>query len=171
VRCLSKPEAVERLAELRKKLLGGDDTGCLMCALARGVGRPAPLVETETSVVVLDRFARRRGHLLVIAKAHVGGTDEVSWELYLEVERLVFEARHALHRAFAPVQIYSAKLGAVAPLPMSFSHFHAHVIPVYETDERARPARVLSWSEGVFVYEEDEATALRRQIVAAWPER
>ncbi len=171
MKCLSKAEAMEQLVELRRELLGTDETGCLMCALARGAGRPAPLIETDSAVVVLDRFARRRGHLIVIAKDHVEGVDEVPWELYLEVERLVFDARQALHRALAPEQIYSATLGAVVPLPMSFAHFHTHVIPIFESDERARPARVLSWSEGVVVYDDDEAAALREQILAVWPEQ
>ena len=160
-----------QLEELRRELLGPDSSGCLMCALCRGGARPPPLVETDSAVVVLDRFARRRGHLIVIAQDHLEGVEEISWELYLEVERLVFEARQALHRALAPEQIYSATLGAVVPLPMSFAHFHTHVIPVFESDERARPARVLSWSEGVTVYEDDEALTLRQQILEAWPER
>jgi diadenosine tetraphosphate (Ap4A) HIT family hydrolase len=140
-----------------------------MCALAAGRGRPAPLVETEQAVVVLDRFARRRGHLLVIAKAHVEGTREVSWDLHLRLARLTFEAARALDRALCPVQIYTATLGAVVPLPMSFAHYHTHVIPVPEADERARPARVLTWEEGVTVNDELEANELRAQIRAVWP--
>lgn len=142
-----------------------------MCALASGAGRPPPLVETEAAVVVLDRFARRRGHLLVIARPHVERVEDVPWELYVAVERLVFEARRALQRLLDPAQIYTATLGAVTPLPMSFAHFHTHVIPVPEVDERARPARVLSWSEGVYVYDDEEAAALRGAILDAWRER
>ena len=165
---ISKAEAVERLAAFRRELsfAGGGD--CVMCALARGHARPAPLVETDRAVVVLDRFARRRGHLLVIAREHVEGTREVGWVLYQELARLTFEARRALDRALEPIQIYSATLGAVVPLPMSFGHLHTHVIPVYESDERARPARVLTWEEGVTVYEDAEAEQLREQILGVW---
>ena len=52
---------------------------------------------------------------------------------------------------------------------MTYSHYHVHVIPVYETDERARPARVLSWSEGVVMYDDDEALQLRQRVASAWP--
>jgi hypothetical protein len=52
---------------------------------------------------------------------------------------------------------------------MSFPHYHLHVIPIYEDDERARPARVLSWTSGVVVYEDDEAASLVSDLVRAWP--
>jgi len=54
-------------------------------------------------------------------------------------------------------------------LPQTYSHYHVHVIPVYETDERARPARVLSWSEGVVVYDDGEADGICRELSLAWP--
>jgi hypothetical protein len=42
---------------------------------------------------------------------------------------------------------------------------------VYETDERARPARVLSWSEGVVVYDDLEAERICRELSDAWPQQ
>lgn len=39
---------------------------------------------------------------------------------------------------------------------------------VYDTDERARPAHVFSWSAGVVVYEDGEAAALAERLRAAW---
>ncbi|HEX5098724.1 MAG TPA: hypothetical protein VFV94_04460 [Polyangiaceae bacterium] len=60
-------------------------------------------------------------------------------------------------------------LGASAQLPMSFPHFHVHVLPVYETGDGARPAHVFSWSAGVLVYEDAEAGELARTLRAAWP--
>jgi len=167
VALLSKEEALAELSEHRRKLLGGEE-GCVLCALANGGAVPAPLVETDHAIVLLDRFARRRGHLLVVSKVHVERVSEISPELFCEVQRLVYEAMQALDAALCPVQVFTAVLGATIPVPMSFAHFHAHVIPVYESDERARPARVLSWSEGVVVYDNAEASALREQILAAW---
>jgi diadenosine tetraphosphate (Ap4A) HIT family hydrolase len=167
VTLLSKEEALAELAHHRRQLLGGEE-GCVLCVLANGGAVPAPLVETEQATVLLDRFARRRGHLLVVSKIHVENVSEIRPELYLEVQRLVYDSMRALDSALHPVQIFTAVLGATVPVPMSFAHFHAHVIPVYESDERARPARVLSWSEGVVVYDDAEASALREEILAAW---
>ncbi len=130
---------------------------------------PAPLVETDWALVLLDRFGRRRGHLLVVSKLHLERVAEIDQSLYLEVQRLVYEAMTALDEALRPVQVFTAVLGATVPVPMSFAHFHAHVIPVHESDERARPARVLSWSEGVVVYDDAEAWDLRERILGAWP--
>ena len=65
--------------------------------------------------------------------------------------------------------MFTATLGAAVELPMTYSHYHMHVIPVYETDERARPARVLSWSEGVVVYDDNEARDICKQLIEHWP--
>jgi diadenosine tetraphosphate (Ap4A) HIT family hydrolase len=168
VKTLCKEDALAELEAHRQQLLGNDQS-CVMCALAQGRAEPSPLLETEHAVVVLDRFAQRRGHLLVISKVHVEAVSQIGWELYLHIQRLVYDARLALDRALSPLQIYTGIFGATAPVPMSFAHFHVHVIPIFEDDERARPARVLSWSEGVVVYDELEAESLRDQIVKAWP--
>jgi diadenosine tetraphosphate (Ap4A) HIT family hydrolase len=142
-----------------------------MCALAQGRGEPQPLVETDLAVVVLDRFAQRLGHLMVITRRHVEAVSEIDWPLFVHVQQLVFQSRLALDRALQPRQVYAGMFGATIPLPMTFPHCHAHVIPVHESDERARPARVLSWSEGVVVYEDEEAQALRARILESWPNR
>lgn len=163
---LSKDKALIELSRLRSQLQ--PDGGCLLCALAAGGSCPQPLIETERAVVLLDRFARREGHLLVVTKAHIEGVLDVDWETYQDVQRLVFEARRAVHLALAPVQVYAGTFGATAQVPMSFAHYHAHVIPVFERDERARPARVLSWSEGVVVYSDTEAKQLRQRILTHW---
>jgi diadenosine tetraphosphate (Ap4A) HIT family hydrolase len=168
VRTLGKEEALAELQAHRLRLLP-DGAGCVMCALAQGRGEPLPLVETESAVVVLDRFAQRLGHLLVITRRHVEAVSAIDWPLFAHIQRLVYQSRLALDRAFVPLQIYAGMFGATVPLPMTFAHCHAHVIPVYESDERARPARVLSWSEGVVVYDDEEAQALRARILDCWP--
>jgi histidine triad (HIT) family protein len=163
---LDKDEALLELSRLREGIL--PEGGCLLCALVNGGASPPPLAESERAVVLLDRFARREGHLLIVSKAHVEGVLEIDWETHQEVQRLLFEARRALYRALSPVQVYSATFGATTQVPMSFAHYHAHVIPIYERDERARPARVLSWSEGVVVYTDGEASSLRQRILDHW---
>ncbi|HYP75909.1 MAG TPA: hypothetical protein VER12_08145, partial [Polyangiaceae bacterium] len=82
---------------------------------------------------------------------------------------LTFDATCVIDAYFEPARVFTATLGAAVELPQTYSHFHVHVIPVYETDERARPARVLSWSEGVVVYDAREAAEICRGLSAAWP--
>ncbi|HEY5960694.1 MAG TPA: HIT domain-containing protein [Polyangiaceae bacterium] len=165
---LSKDVALIELERLRNALV--PNGGCLLCVLCSGAASPKPLAETDRAVVLIDRFARRPGHLLVVTRAHLEGVLEIDWQTHLDVQRLVYQARRALWRSLSPVQVYACTFGATASIPMSFAHHHVHVIPVFERDERARPARVLSWSEGVVVYDDVEAESLRRTILAAWTE-
>jgi len=141
-----------------------------MCALARTAGDGC-VAESRHAVVMLDRFACRYGHLMVIPRAHVERMSELDWEVFVDVQRLVFEAGRAIEACLDPARVFTATLGAAAELPQTYSHYHVHVIPVPETDERARPARVLSWSEGVVIYDDDEAAELCRKLVASWPRR
>jgi len=166
MRRLEKEEALGFLEKYRAALLG---EGCVMCALAARRDSAPPVHETEHGVVVLDRFGSERAHLLVIARRHVERGTELPWLVYAELQRLAYDACHALERTVRPKRVYVAALGAPTPLPMSFPHYHLHVIPIYEDDERARPARVLSWTSGVIVYEDDEAAALVSDLARAWP--
>ena len=165
---VSKEVALAQLAEHKRALLAGD-ASCVMCELARGRRAPPVIAESRHGVVLLDRFACRYGHLMVIAKQHVERASELQWQVFSDLQRLVFEATQAVEACFQPARVFTATLGAAVELAMTYSHYHVHVIPVAETDERARPARVLSWSEGVVVYEDEEAEQMRRTLVANWP--
>jgi diadenosine tetraphosphate (Ap4A) HIT family hydrolase len=168
-RTVQKPEALELLAENRRVLLGTGD-GCVMCALvARARDSAELLAESPHGVVLLDRFGSRPGHVIVIARQHVEKTTELGWPVYADLQRLAYEACTALERALDPARTFVAVLGASAELPMSFPHFHVHVLPLYETGEGARPAHVFSWSIGVLVYEDAEARELAAKLRAAWP--
>jgi len=167
VEVVSKERALSLLAAHKRHLLG-EAGGCVMCKLASGGADVTFIAESREAVVLLDRFACRSGHLLVIPRAHVERLSQLPFELFADVQRLTFEAARVIDRCFAPARVFTASLGAAVELPMTYSHYHMHVIPVYETDERARPARVLSWSEGVVVYDDDEARRMSEQLRAAW---
>ena len=164
---LTKPHALQRLEQHRQELLR-EGEGCMMCALVRGRSSPAPLDDSEHAVVVLNRFASRPGHVMVIAKRHVEHATELDWAAYARIQRHVYQASRAIQVALRPRRLFTAALGATVPLAMSYTHYHVHVIPVHETDEQARPAKVFSWSTGVVVYSEREAEDLRAQILGAW---
>jgi len=168
VQVIDKQAALARLAEHKQELLAGS-AGCVMCALANGAGSSLLIAESSHGAVLLDRFACRYGHLMVVAKQHVERVSLLDWSVYAELQRLVFDATCVIDACFKPARVFTATLGAAVELPQTYSHYHVHVIPVYETDERARPARVLSWSEGVVVYDDDEAERLCRELTAAWP--
>jgi diadenosine tetraphosphate (Ap4A) HIT family hydrolase len=167
MRIVDKHEALALLALEARRLLA-DETACLMCALVESAASER-LAQSEHGVVLLDRFASRPGHLLVVARRHVERGTDLGWPTYAELQRLAWEATQAIERVLAPKRVFVAALGASTPLPMSFPHYHVHVIPVYEDDERARPAAVLSWTSGVVIYEDAEARQMCMTLRAAWP--
>jgi diadenosine tetraphosphate (Ap4A) HIT family hydrolase len=168
-RTIDKPEALERLEAHRRGLFAGGD-GCVMCALVERARKADELLaESEHGVALLDRFGSRIGHTLIIARGHVEDATSLGWPAYACLQRLAFDASRALERELRPERVFVAVLGASSQLPMSFPHFHVHVLPVYETGEGARPAHVFSWSAGVLVYDDDEARELAARLRAAWP--
>jgi diadenosine tetraphosphate (Ap4A) HIT family hydrolase len=170
-RTVEKPEALELLAENRRALLG-DAGGCVMCALVRRAPEATELLaENAHGVALLDRFGSRPGHTIVISKPHLEETTALGWPVYAALQHLAYEACAAIERTLAPARTFVAVLGASEQLPMSFPHFHIHVLPVFERDERARPAHVFSWSSGVLVYDDAEARELSARLRASWPAR
>jgi len=170
VKVVDKETALAHLRAHKHQLLAGRG-GCVMCALSNGGAGAMLVAESEHGAVVLDRFACRYGHLLVVGKRHVERASELSWEVYSDLQRLTYDATCVIDVCFKPARVFTATLGAAVELPQTYSHYHVHVIPVYETDERARPARVLSWSEGVVIYEDVEAERICEQVREVWSRR
>src|SRR5262245_30648804 len=114
---------VERAAQDRP-----EHGGCVMCgiagaaagdALGGGAAGAAPLVssplaETDAALAVLERFATRPGHVLVVHRRHVERIAELSWEAYAQVQRLAWEAARAVESALAPKRVLVAALGSAA---------------------------------------------------------
>jgi histidine triad (HIT) family protein len=163
---LLKDDALEELeAERREQSLLGI---CTMCHLASPSSDTPIIAESEHGVVVLDGFAATAGHLLVIARQHLERPADIPWVVYSDLQHLVWRANRCVEEVLRPVRVYTAALGSAAPLPMSFPHFHVHVVPIYTTDEEARPARVFSWSSGVVRYEPGEAEQLAHDLRQSW---
>jgi diadenosine tetraphosphate (Ap4A) HIT family hydrolase len=170
MRELSKEQALEQLAQHKRQLLRHPDE-CVMCALAERRDSALVLRHEHHATVVLDRFGNRAGHLLVIARHHVEHATQLSWEQYSALQRLAYEASQALERVLAPKRVFIAALGSSEVLPMTFPHFHLHVVPVLEHDARPRPAQVFSWTEGVVTYDPEQARELVSSLQRAWPAR
>jgi diadenosine tetraphosphate (Ap4A) HIT family hydrolase len=171
-RVVGKAEALALLELEREALLGKGD-GCVLCALVRrsreGVNANL-LAENEHGVALLDRYASRCGHAIIVSRRHVERTAELGFAAYSELQRLAYDASIAIERSLAPVRTFIAVLGASEPVPMSFPHFHIHVLPVYETGEAARPANVFSWTtSGIVIYDDAEARELVANLKSSWP--
>lgn len=165
MRRVDKPEALELLASYRRSL---GSPACVLCALGQDVEAPLVVARNAQGSVLLNRFAQRPGHLLVVAHRHVEHVHELDWPSYAALQRLAHGACGVLQRTMQPARIFTAVLGSAASIATSYPHLHIHVVPVPESDDRARPARVFSWSEGIHVYDADEAITLTERLRAAW---
>lgn len=166
---VDKADGLARLERHRHELLGGRE-GCVMCALVAAAPTAGELVaENAHGVLLLDRFGNREGHLIVVARTHCEDTHELGWEAYRDMQHLAYLGSVVVTRVLAPVRVFIAALGSQVPLPMTFPHFHLHVLPVYDTDERARPAHVFSWTSGIVIYDDAEAHALTAKLRTFWP--
>ena len=165
---IAKAEAL-RAAEREWELLPSKYDRCTICAVADGYPEDLEFISDNAyAVAVLARFALRLGHLLVVLKRHVESVAELDWKEYAAVQRLAWEGSCAIQQVLGPLRIFVASLGTTSKLPNSFAHHHVHVIPI-EPGTEQRPAQVLSWESGVYLYEQGEAAELAAALRACWP--
>jgi diadenosine tetraphosphate (Ap4A) HIT family hydrolase len=138
-----------------------------MCAIcARAAGPVHPLYENERQLVILPRYVRRWGQVMVIPKAHATTYAEIGEAAWSEASTLALRAARAAESILAPRRCYLASTGSAAgELTQSSTHLHIHVIPLYDPDDR--PADVFSWASGVYVAENAEWEALRVRFAEA----
>ena len=168
MRRISKTEALDLVAAEAAEI-EARFAGCAMCAVSaapRGL-----LASNAAAVAVLDRFAARPGHVVVVLRRHVESLASLPWDEYAAVQRLAWEAAQALTRALAPRRLYVAALGSASRIAISFPHHHVHVLPLAGGGEEDRPAEVLTWRHGIHVYEAGEFEEWAERLRAAWPER
>ena len=154
---ISKDDALARVASEAA-------SECAMCA---ALGAPS-VASSEHAIAVLDRFAARPGHVLVVARRHEERVTSLSVTEYLDMQRLAFEISGAIERVLSPKRVFVAALGSPETRATSFPHVHLHVVPLADGGEDDRPARVFTWEQGVFVFEgDDEEERMRAAIRAA----
>lgn len=160
---------MSRRASREEALTHALDVPCVMCALADEARSPDDLVATDAHTLVrLDRLGASHGHLMVILRAHETAVERLPWGPYEALQRAAWRASRALAAVVTPRRVWVASLGSPDPLPMSCPHLHVHVVPIHGVGEETRPARVLSWTEGVTMYDDDEARALVGALRARW---
>jgi diadenosine tetraphosphate (Ap4A) HIT family hydrolase len=149
-----------------------ENIACVACTLVATHSPAVPsIAESEHGLLVLNRFGAREGHLLVVARRHVEHIHELSWPVYADLQRLAFHATRVLQARYRPARIYAAVFGSASPLPMSYPHLHIHIVPVQDVDAAARSTRVFSWSDGVVIYDDAEASALAIELQSLWSTR
>jgi diadenosine tetraphosphate (Ap4A) HIT family hydrolase len=167
-RSLRVPTLITRDEALARIRAEGGQPPCLMCAIRdRRVGATYAVFEDEEILVLLPRYVRRWGHVVVMPRAHVITYTEVAPALWTRVNAEALRAARMLEQLRMPRRIYVTSTGSSAgELTQSSLHLHVHVIPLFDSEDR--PADVFSWQAGVYTAEHDEWEALRAEYVTAW---
>ncbi|HEY8374943.1 MAG TPA: HIT family protein, partial [Nannocystis sp.] len=145
------PTLIPRDEALRRIEAECGAPACLMCALVRGEAGPVyAIAEDATTLVMLPRYVRRWGQVMVIPKPHVTRFEEVEPDLWARTSRFAHQAARMIERVLRPRRCYVASIGSSAgELLQTSRHLHVHVIPVHAADDR--PSEVFSWREGAYV--------------------
>ncbi|MCH9686146.1 MAG: HIT family protein [Deltaproteobacteria bacterium] len=164
------PQLISRADALARIVAEGGRPPCLMCAIRDGgVGPVHTVYDNDRMLVMLPRYVRRWGHMMVLPKAHVVSYSQIDPALWLEASQLALVAARVVEEVRQPVRCYVASTGSNAgeELIQTSRHLHMHIIPLYDPDDR--PRDIFSWSQGVYVAEPHEWEALRDAYRAAWP--
>lgn len=162
------PQIISREEALSRIRAEGGSPACLMCAInARRVGAVYCVCEDDEMIVMLPRYVRRWGHVLVTPKAHFTSFSAIDPALWARASSLAHRAARMVERVMQPRRVYVASTGSSAgELTQSSMHLHIHIIPLYELDDK--PADIFSWAPGIFVAEHAEWQALEQRYRDAW---
>lgn len=161
-RWISREEAIARIqAE-------GDEPACLMCAIRDAqVGPTYTVFEDDRVLVVLPRYVRRWGSVLVIPREHVTSFGEVTAELWAHTNAVAHRSAQMIERVLSPLRCYVASTGSPSGERVNTSmHLHVHVVPIFDPEDR--PRTVFSWDEGVMVAEPAEWLELQSRYIEAF---
>jgi histidine triad (HIT) family protein len=162
------PQLIPRHEALARIIAEGGSPACLMCAVRdHQVGDTHVVHEDDEFLVILPRYVRRWGHVMVMPKAHVTSFSALDHDLFMRMSILSLYCSRMVERVQKPRRVYVASTGSSAgEITQSSEHLHVHVIPLYEVDDK--PSAIFSWSKGVYVAERDEWETLRVSFAAAF---
>jgi histidine triad (HIT) family protein len=162
------PQLITREEALARIRAEGQSPPCLMCAVRdRLVGPTYAVYEDDEILVLLPRYVRRWGHVVVMPRAHVTTYTGVAPALWARINTEALRAARMLEAIRAPLRIYITSTGSSAgELTQTSMHLHVHVIPLYDNEDR--PADVFSWQAGVYVADDAEWQTLRLEYARAW---
>lgn len=162
------PTLISRDEALRRIVEEGGRPACLMCAIVqRRVGDVHVVFEDDDTLVMLPRYVRRWGHLMVVPKPHVTTYSSVDPAVWSRTTRIAHQGARVVERVMRPLRCYMASTGSTAgELTQTSMHLHIHILPLFAAEDR--PAEVFSWAEGVLVGEPDEWAELIARYREVW---
>ncbi|HFE46048.1 MAG TPA: HIT family protein [Nannocystis exedens] len=162
------PTLISRDQALQQIRAEGGQPSCLMCSIIdRQVGPVYAIHEDTSSLVMLPRYVRRWGHVMIVPKKHITNFTAASAPLWAETSALAHRSAQMVEAVMKPRRCYMASTGSSAgELTQTSRHLHVHIIPLYTADDK--PSDIFSWSAGVYVGEPEEWRELQRRYVDAW---
>jgi ATP adenylyltransferase len=112
------------------------DDGCVFCKAADGhIGAETLKVyETQSSMIVLNKYPYNSGHILVLPKRHCGSLLKLTDDEYLDLQLTQRKAVAAVSEVYQPTGLnMGMNHGAVAGAGIP-DHLHYHVIPRWAGD-------------------------------------
>jgi histidine triad (HIT) family protein len=162
------PTLISREEALARIVAEGARPECLMCALLQGqVGAVYTVYEDADMVLVLPRYVRSWGHVMVVPRVHVTSFSAISSELWMRLYATAHRAARMVESLCVPQRVYVTSTGSnTVELVQSSRHTHIHVIPVHTEEDK--PSAIFSWQEGVYVGEPEEWETLRASYQHWW---
>ncbi|MBN4071481.1 HIT family protein [Crocinitomix catalasitica] len=154
---ISREVALQRLCHERP-----DPNQCLVCERIMNTDTNLVLTKSDHLIAFLSRYPRFWGHTIIAPKEHFTQFHELPTNVYAACFDLAREIAIKQEKYLNPANVYIASIGSDQDLLNSCSHFHIHVLPIY--DEGIKPSEVFSWKDGIFEAEEDEWIELTGQL-------
>lgn len=137
---------------------------CLACAiLSGGAGVVYPLHQGRHGVVILNRYPRAWGQVMVLLREHVTSFGQLDPEAWRELADLSRIAAVRVEQALDPLRVFVSSLGTHRDdLPMTTPHLHVHVDPIYDPEDR--PRTVYTSTRGLLQADPGDWRALQERL-------
>lgn len=110
------------------------------------------ILQNDSAVAFLSRFAFRKGHCVVVSRRHVKSVSELTEKESTDMSQLISKVAKVLEDELKAEKTYIISIGDMV------EHFHYHLIPKLEgqTSLGVYCFGGLQRAEGKFVYEDGE---------------
>ena len=120
---------------------GLKDQGCIFCTKYYEADLRAALVlvQTQHTVVMMNKYPYNNGHLLIAPKRHESSLAQLPGEVFSELNEVLRQAVEIVRQAFNPGGInLGMNLGKCAGAGIE-AHLHWHIVPRWEGDTNFMP--------------------------------
>jgi len=134
---------------------------CIFCQIANGEIPSRTLYEDEAFRVILDISPLTKGHALILPKNHYANIYELPDDLCAGVMKVAKRMCVKMKKKLA-CDGFNIQSNNEEAAGQTIFHFHMHLIPRYEEDDRERQASVIALAPGN--PDEEELNAIFSQI-------